>query len=368
MQKFKLRSFILILVSIFFISLSLKYDVAIELVYTNVVNKFFREKLSLLFGHTSIPIGDILMLLLIILTIVLLVRLVLSIFSPKKIFSNIAKTIFLIINISAIFLFLFVALYALNYHTRPMQSIIVDKYNRKYSTNVKIDVTKDKKMEIFYFLNDKIKENKKLISSESNKFVDKDINGFSKELNVGYNAISDIFPNLEGEYSSPKKSLYSSVFNNFGLDAIYHIYTNEVSINDNIPRIYKPYIMAKYMAYQRGVAREDEALFTAFLATSNSTNVEVQYSGYLSMLNLLVESTKIKDRVTYNEMLSKIDDNTKKDLNEIKRYKLQYGQGKFIKDQICVYYKRINGDLRSTDLSIQTIDILSIYYSLFSYK
>lgn len=354
--------------SCFFWALSLKYDVATELVYTNVINKFLRSKLSLIFDKVTVPVGDFLTIFLFLVIVLIVLKLILSVLSPSKLLKNLAKTFFIVINTVSILLFLFIILYGLNYHVRPLGDVLIDKYNRKYSTNVKIDVAKDKKMEIYDFLSDKIKENRALIRDTNKSIEDQDISQSSESLAVGYNSISDGFANLEGKYSSPKKSFLSPLYKMIGQDGRYYILTNEVSINNSIPKVYRPFIIAKYMAYQRGVAREDEAIFFAYLAGSNSTSPDVKYSVYVSMMDILLKSTKFKDRVSYNKMYSKLDDETKRDIKEIENYKSDYGVAKGVRDLYYDSYKRINGDLRTNDINTQVMDILSTYYSLFSYQ
>src|SRR3712207_9573371 len=102
MFKFRISNIMLFIVSIFFIGLSSKYNKATELIYTNVVNKFLREKLSLIFGQVKVPIGDIITLLLVLLLVIAILNFIRNILSPKKWLSYIYKLFWGLVNIICI--------------------------------------------------------------------------------------------------------------------------------------------------------------------------------------------------------------------------------------------------------------------------
>ena len=65
MFKFKIGPLLLFVFSSFILGLSMKYNKATGLIYTNIINKFIREKLSIVFSMLDIHFGDVISILLI---------------------------------------------------------------------------------------------------------------------------------------------------------------------------------------------------------------------------------------------------------------------------------------------------------------
>jgi len=357
----------LFIVSIFFIGLSSKYNKATELIYTNVVNKFLREKLSLIFGQVEIPVGDIITLLLVLLLVIAILNFIRNILSPKKWLSYLYKLFWGLVNTVCISMLLFVLLGGLNYHTPDLVSSLIDKYNHRYATEVKVNPDNAKKLEVYKFIESKAVETKTLLDTSIENYQEDNINVTSDKISQGYRIISDVFPNLSGVYSNPKSSFKSHVFNFMGLDARYYMLTNEVSISDNIPQVYRPFVIGKYMAYQRGVVREDEASFYSYLAMINSSDQYIRYLGYISMLEILSEGLKDTDKIEYNNLMASQNSEIKSDLNKIRVYKSSYGVGKEFTDMYNYTFRRINGDVRVDSVESQVAYILATYYSLSPY-
>lgn len=82
---------------------------------------------------------------------------------------------------------------------------------------------------------------------------------------------------------SPKSpALMSELLSRLGISGIYIPFTGEATINGLMPDAAIPFVMAHEMAHQRGVAREDEANFAAWLACRESGMAAARYSASLS--------------------------------------------------------------------------------------
>ena len=366
MFKFKIGPLLLFVFSSFILGLSMKYNKATGLIYTNIINKFIREKLSMVFSRLDIPFGDVISILLILVLVYFILNLLRRFFSPTKWLAYIYRVFWGTVNILSIGLFIFVLFYGLNYHTQPLANYLVDKYNAKYSTNIKVHVDTNKQLEILKYLENKAIDTRNLIKHEESSSLS-NINDLSVQVEEGFRIISDAFPSLGGTYSKPKYSLYNQLFDGFGLEGRYYILTNEVSINKNIPDIYRPFMVSKYMAYQRGIAREDEAAFFAYLAGINNTNPSVKYSAYVSILSMMTKSMMFDNKVEYNYFVSNMDKDIRADMDKISDYRAKNGPGKKIADQVKYVFKRINGDLRVDNLEKEVSILMSSYYSLFTY-
>lgn len=367
MFKFRVRPLFFFLISVLFIGLASKYNGATELIYTNVINKFIREKLSNLSSYIPFPIGDVLTFIFIALIIYCLVTLVRRLKMTSNVFEFLYKLFWGIVNVSSILFFVYIIVFGLNYHTPPVSKILIDKYNSKYATNIKVDIDNAKRVEVYNFLVEKAKETRKLAMYSEIKYSTNNLNLVSEKANEGYRMISDIFPKLSGNYGNAKLSIKSPIFNFFGLDGRHYYLTNEISLNKKIPSNYLPFIVSKYMAYQRGIAKEDEACFYAYLACINNTDPKFKYSGYLSALDYVVSTLRTNDKIDYNNLIVNLDPEIRRDLNVIEAYKSQYGFGSNLKDQFMYKFKRLNGDIRVEDINTQVTDLIATYYSLFTY-
>lgn len=368
MFKFRIGTSMLLFFSIGITVLSSKYNKATEIIFSNIINKFFREKLSIVFEQIPFPVGSIIEVVLMIIFLYYVLKIITAILHPRKVFSGVYKTFWGVVNVFSIVFFIYLMIFGLNFRTPLLGDSLIMSYNKRYETNIQVNVDNVKRAEVFEYIEKKAVEARKIaLSSGENSFSNiSDIPYDQAE--DGFRAISEVFPRMEGKFSSAKHTNMDFSYEFLGLDGRYFIFTNEIAINRDIPKIYKPFVLSKLMAYQRGIVREDEANFFAYMACINNSDSLFRYSGYISMLQILSESMSINDRIEYNNFLERIDPNIKKDLSEIDNHKLSHGAGKNYVDRFKYIFRRINGDIRVDDIPTQTSNLLSIYYSLNTYE
>ncbi len=83
--------------------------------------------------------------------------------------------------------------------------------------------------------------------------------------------------------SKVKRIMLSEPMTYTHISGVYTFFTGEANINTNFPDFTLPYTTAHELAHQRGIAREDEANFVAFLVCSQSEDAYIRYSAYLSL-------------------------------------------------------------------------------------
>lgn len=367
MFKFKIGPIMLFIVSIFFIGLAAKYNKATELIYTHVINKFFREKLSMVFENISVPVGDIITIILVVLFLMVIINFIKNILRPKKWISYIYRLFWGTVNIVCISTFLYVLLGGLNYHIPDLATSLIERYNHKYSTKITVNQDNAKIVEVYKYIEGKAIETKDLLNTSISNNQSMDIKEVSSQISQGYRVISDQFPILSGQYSLPKYSIKSPVLDFMGLDARYYMLTNEVSVSKYVPPIYQPFILGKYMAYQRGIVKEDEAEFYSYLALVNSPDQRLKYVAYISMLESLSEGLRVTDKIEYNNLISNQNNLIKKDIDLIRSHKTSKSVGKDITNIYNYTFKRVNGDVRVDTVNSQVAYILATYYSLSPY-
>lgn len=101
--------------------------------------------------------------------------------------------------------------------------------------------------------------------------------------------------------SYPKPIALSEPMTYTHISGVYTFMTGESNVNTNFPDFLMPFTMAHEMAHQRGIAREDEANFVAFLVCIGSDDAYVRYSGYTNMVNYLMSALSSADVEKYFE-------------------------------------------------------------------
>ena len=88
---------------------------------------------------------------------------------------------------------------------------------------------------------------------------------------------------------------------------MYSYYTGEANINMDFPDYTLPFTCAHEMSHQRGIAKEDEANFMAFLVCLESDDPYIRYSGYLGVYEYVINALYKADKDLYSELIGTLD-------------------------------------------------------------
>ena len=83
------------------------------------------------------------------------------------------------------------------------------------------------------------------------------------------------------------------------ITGVYTFFTGEANININFPDYTIPYTAAHELAHQRGIAKEDEANFIAFLICMESDDPYIRYSGAHSLYEYVASALASSDPERY---------------------------------------------------------------------
>ena len=125
-----------------------------------------------------------------------------------------------------------------------------------------------------------------------------DIREVSSLIVDGYAALAEDMPSLgiEAFSSSAKPVLASKLLTKLELLGIYSFFTGESNVNVHYPDYTMPFTVAHEFAHQRGISRENEANFIAFLVCIRSSDPYVRYSGYVNMLEYVASALNRTDK------------------------------------------------------------------------
>ena len=241
--------------------------------YRNI-SKIYLNILSAVTGFLPFSIWDIAALLLFILFIFFLIRSI----RKTKLLSYIC-TLVLIISIlftDALFGWL------LNHYAPPLNEII-NLQTRQYTVEELYDATD-------YYLK-KACEYAPLTFRENSHVIIRDFNELAIEAGKSYKDISATYPIFKGSNSRVKSfSLIGDYLMYNGIIGMFMPLTGEASVPYHVPPVVMPFTMAHEASHRLGIASEQEANFSAFLACINNTDPVFIYSGYYSAFSYCFSS------------------------------------------------------------------------------
>lgn len=129
----------------------------------------------------------------------------------------------------------------------------------------------------------------------------------SRKLIDAYDKVREEYGFIPGLSSRVKPVMLSKPWTYTHISGVYTYFTGEANINTNMPDYTIPFTAAHEMAHQRGVSREDEANFTAFLVCIASDDPYIRYSGYLSVFEYVASPAYAADKDGYVAILRRLD-------------------------------------------------------------
>ena len=135
-----------------------------------------------------------------------------------------------------------------------------------------------------------------------------DLDTLNNKLNKTYEIIAQKYDFIPDLSSNVKPILLSRALTYTHMSGLYTYMTGEANINTHFPDSTLPFTMAHEMAHQRGIAREDEANFVAFLVTMESDDPYIRYSGYYEIFKYFVNALHAADHDLFKEIYARADE------------------------------------------------------------
>ncbi len=137
----------------------------------------------------------------------------------------------------------------------------------------------------------------------------------SRKLLEAYDKVSDEYGFISRFPSRIKPVMLSEPWTYTHISGVYTYFTGEANINTNFPDYTLPYTAAHEMAHQRGIAREDEANFVAFLVCAASDDEYIRYSGYLNLYEYVANALYSADKDAYSEVRAELSPVARKEMS-----------------------------------------------------
>ncbi len=159
-----------------------------------------------------------------------------------------------------------------------------------------------------------------------------------------YDTVCDRYPFVQRLRSRIKQVILSEPWTYTHIAGVYTYFTGESNLNMNFPDYTLPYTAAHELAHQRGVAREDEANFMAFLVCIESADPYIRYSGYLNLYEYVASALYSADPDRYFAVLDTIDEDMRGELIAYSAFFDQYRE---------TVVSEVSGAINDTYLKLQ---------------
>ncbi len=136
----------------------------------------------------------------------------------------------------------------------------------------------------------------------------------SQKIVDAYGTVSARWSFIENYNTRAKPVYFSTVMSDLRISGIYSFFTGEANVNVEYPDYNLPFTVAHEFAHQRGICRENEANFVAFLVTMSSDDAYIRYSGLLSLYEYLASALNRADREAYLSVYSELSEVAKSDI------------------------------------------------------
>lgn len=103
-----------------------------------------------------------------------------------------------------------------------------------------------------------------------------------------------------------KPVMLSNAMSYTHITGVYTFFTGEANINVAFPDYTVPFTAAHELSHQRGIARENEANFMAFLVSLESDDGYIRYSAYLNMYEYVLSALASADSELYLQAYGKL--------------------------------------------------------------
>lgn len=191
-----------------------------------------------------------------------------------------------------------------------------------------------------------------------------DYSEMNKKLNEAYKKVCEKYTFIAPMYSNVKTVMLSEPMTYTHISGVYTYYTGEANINVNFPDYTLPYTAAHELSHQRGIAREDEANFMAFLVCLESDDVYIRYSGYMNLFEYVVNALYSANKNMYYTLMNNADNRIRYEMiayNELfDKYKESVASE--VSGAVNDNYLKAQGQTDGTKSYGRVVDLAVAYY------
>ena len=166
----------------------------------------------------------------------------------------------------------------------------------------------------------------------------------NNKLSEAYDKACDTYDFVQRLDSDLKPVMLSGPMSYTHITGIYTFFTGEANLNMAFPDYTLPYTAAHELSHQRGIAREDEANFMAFLVCAGSSDPYLRYCAYLNLYDYVIGDLYSADRERYAAVQNTL-------CSAVRRERIAYGT--FFQKYADSVTSTVTGAVNDTYLTLQ---------------
>ena len=186
------------------------------------------------------------------------------------------------------------------------------------------------------------------------------------KLIAAYNKVCDSHGFVQRLDSRIKPVMLSEAMSYTHITGVYTFFTGEANINVAFPDYTIPFTAAHELSHQRGIARENEANFMAFLVCVGSDDAYIRYCAYLNMYEYVMSALGSADIERYIEARYALPNNVSRELIAYSEFYEKY------RDSVA---SEVSGTVNDTFLKLHgtegvksygmVVDLAVAYYKIY---
>lgn len=186
----------------------------------------------------------------------------------------------------------------------------------------------------------------------------------SSHLNDAYEKVCGKYDFVPKLHSNVKAIALSEPMTYTHISGVYTYYTGEANININFPDYTLPYTAAHELSHQRGIAPENEANFMAFLVCMESDEPYIRYSGYIGMLEYVLNALYSADSELYYNFMYYTDMRIRCEMSSYNKFYEKYRKSvaSTVSNAINNTYLKSQGQSDGTKSYGMVVDLAVAYY------
>ena len=183
-------------------------------------------------------------------------------------------------------------------------------------------------------------------------------------LMLAYDKLCDSHDFIQRLDSNIKPVLASNAMSYTHITGVYSYFTGEANLNVAFPDYTLPYTAAHELAHQRGIARENEANFIAFLVTECSEDAYIVYSGYLNLFEYVLYALANADATLATSVTDLLVPEVRRELIAYSNFfdKYRDSAAADISDAVNDTYLKLHGNTQGTGSYGLVVDLAVAYY------
>ncbi len=147
----------------------------------------------------------------------------------------------------------------------------------------------------------------------------------SEKVCASYDLFAELYGLPAGYKSTAKGVRAGEVMSYLGITGIYTYVTGEANVNTTYPDYVTLFTIAHEMSHQRGILRENEANFVAYILLSTSDDSALRYSAAMNIYSYFASALYRTDKDAYYDIVAELSPSAKADIRAANAITQKYG-------------------------------------------